>query len=170
MNMTQQQESIQSLQTLLRSISSSPSTYLNNNVLIESLSSQGKLCRLEDKDLKIYKTSLNTFKRHCEAFIPGGFTHINQLRNGALIAIRKSLAQCTTKRKSQKQKIAELTLENSQLNLDLLMLTKLLRLSMRQTKLFALRCDNSAASALYAKEHRELLDMLSSVGNVAKEK
>ncbi|AIL63565.1 hypothetical protein [Pseudomonas alkylphenolica] len=167
MSSATQEQSIRNLCELLVLVSVNPGAYLQDSVLLSSLKSQGKLSSYHSEKLGISKTSLNTLKRHCEHYVSGGFTHLDQLRASALSAVTQATTPTSVKRRSQKDTIAKLTQENAQLNLDLLAMTKLLRLSMRQTRSFAQLCNDSVASALYAKESRELLDMLSTVGALA---
>ncbi|WP_422422251.1 hypothetical protein [Pseudomonas sp. GZD-222] len=159
-------KSVRALAALLESIVENPSNHLNNHGLRLSLISQGAICRFESLELGIHKVSLNTFKRHCAEFIPGGFGYFDELRTKANISLKKTSAHGLKKRKTQQELIAQLRQENTQLNLDLLALTKLLRISMNQTRSFVDLCSDEVASKLYVKESRELLDMLSVVGSL----
>ncbi len=44
-------------------IINNPQNYLNDNLLLESLISQGKLSKYQNEELNIYATSINTMKR-----------------------------------------------------------------------------------------------------------
>ncbi|MNJ45906.1 hypothetical protein D3C77_410210 [compost metagenome] len=160
------EKSVRALAALLGSIVEDPSSHLNRQNLSSPLTSQGAMCRFESMELGIQKTSLNTLKRYCADFLPGGFNHLDDLRIRANIALKKNSTYVQKKRKTQQELITQLRHENTQLNLDLLTLTKLLRISMNQTRSFVALCDDELASKLYEKESRELLDILSVVGSL----
>lgn len=137
-----------------------PEKYISDNNYLNSLRSQGGLCHLSIPERHIFPISLNTFKHYCQQFAPGGFSAINRLRLDALEALTNFTPPDNKPRKTQKKLISELQSENSQLTLDLLLLTKLLKISMRQTKFYAEQSGDQNIIELYHKERRELMDML----------
>ncbi len=148
---------------ILIDTSKHPDKYITNNDYLNSLRSQGGLCHLRIPERHIFPLSLNTFKHYCQQFAPGGFDAINKLRLDALEALRNYTQPENKPRKTQKKLISELQSENARLSLDLLLLTKLLKISMQQTKFYAEQSGDQNIIALYHKERRELMDMLTCV-------
>lgn len=80
--------STQSLKQLLEDVIKSPKDFLDNQLLIDSLTAQGKLAAFEDASRGIKKCSLNTLKERAGREFITGFTELDELRNSAKSAIK----------------------------------------------------------------------------------
>lgn len=72
-------ESIKNIQKLLIDICKNPALFADTNYLI-ILKSQGGLAKIEDNDLGISSSSINTLKRICEKEFEGGFEQLDKMR------------------------------------------------------------------------------------------
>lgn len=80
--------SIKNLKNLLIEIIKNPEKYIKDLSLMESLSSQGKLSKYENVDLKIFATSINTMKRL--SYYPDcDFEALDKLRVSAIESLKK---------------------------------------------------------------------------------
>ena len=154
---------MQGLMNLLEQVRLDPARFLDQTVLVQSLHSQGKLCRLSLPQFDVLAVSLNTFKRYCQDHVAGGFDAVDRQRRAARDAIEQIRHDGSARRKTQKRLIGELQAEKDQLLLDNLLLTQLLQMAMRQSRYYAQAGGDPQIMALHAKEHRELLDLLSCV-------
>lgn len=166
---TEQARYIQALIDLLDRVQKDPARFLDQSALIESLRSQGNLCRLTLPDVGLFAVSLNTFKRYCQRHAAGGFAALDRRRQAARTALDHARREGVTPRKTQKRIIDELHADNAQLTLDNLLLTKLLQLSMRQARYYATASGAPNLLALHDKEQREMLDLLSCVRSDTRE-
>lgn len=115
-----QTTSIENIRKLLQSIIASPSKYIDNKLLSNSLTSQASVAKInltisaEGESLVIKPMSLNTFKTRCEEKIPDGFAGMDALRKVAIRALAKTAAKPTPKnnrsRLALKDKVSELEL------------------------------------------------------------
>ncbi|MDR6914446.1 hypothetical protein J2X66_001310 [Pseudomonas sp. 3296] len=161
-----QETSILALIELLNEIKVNPSTYQTIPNFDLHLKNQASLCRLAIPDRSIIPSSLNTFKRYCAKVAPGGFQAIDQLRNTIhQLIINESNKSIRNPRATQKQKITKLQGDCERLNIDLLRLTKILKISMTQTAYYAHLNKEPTTIALFSKERRELVDMLSMISS-----
>lgn len=161
-----QTTSILSLISLLNEIKSNPSIYKTLPNFDFHLRSQGNLCRVSIPEKSIIPSSLNTFKRYCAKVAPGGFQAVNKLRSTVHLLIKNEIKKTTEKpRTTQKQTINRLQHDCARLNIDLLRLTKILKISMTQTAYYANIHKDPTLMALFHKERRELIDMLSTVSS-----
>ena len=85
--------STQSLKQLLEDVIKSPKDFLDNQLLIDSLTAQGKLAALEDASRGIERCSLNTLKERAEKEFIRGFEDLVVLRNSAKSAIKAAQNQ-----------------------------------------------------------------------------
>jgi hypothetical protein len=154
---------LQAMVDLLEHVQQEPARFREQSTLVESLQSQGKLCRLSMPDIGLFAVSLNTFKRYCQRHVAGGFDALDRRRKAARTAIERCRRVGPTARKTQKGLIGELQADNAQLTLDNLLLTKLLQVSMRQARFYATTSGTPSLMALHDKEQREMLDLLSCV-------
>lgn len=109
--------SIKNLKNLLITVINNPQDYLNDNLLLESLISQGKLSKYQNEELAIYATSINTMKR-LSSYPNCDFEALDKLRVSALEKIQnKNLTEnkTTYNRKDLLEKIE--VLEN-ELNIN----------------------------------------------------
>ncbi|WP_343350951.1 hypothetical protein [Pseudomonas sediminis] len=120
---TIQTASIESTRTLLLAIIDTPSKYLDEPIIRDSLISQGSLAKLEleidleGEPLRIRPLSINTFKKRCEERIPGGFPAIDRLRKSAALAINKEEQKPPKKNNRTRESILE-QLAEANLSLD----------------------------------------------------
>lgn len=129
--------------------------------LASALRSQGQLAKHSDPDLGISACALNTFKRACADF-PGGYRAFDALRLEALArleAARKNATPKTTKAALQ-SKAQSLSGELAILEGDLLLLTKMLELALRQARSYALDGKNKAIIELCRREQNAIRDMM----------
>lgn len=162
------ERSILSTIEFLQAVKKTPELFLYMENLEFHLKSQGGLCLLEIPDKGIMRCSLNTFKLHCSQEAPGGFEAVDKLRIETLQSLNNARSQSVHKKRlTQKQEIIKLTSDCDALNIDLLRLTLLLRMSMQQTSYYARLNNESATLALFEKERRELVDMMSTVGKIS---
>lgn len=82
--------STQSLKQLLEDMIKSPKDFLDNQLLIDSLTAQGKLAAFEDASRGIKKCSLNTLKERAAREFRTGFEDLDVLRNSAKSAIKSA--------------------------------------------------------------------------------
>lgn len=80
--------STQSLKQLLEDVIKSPTDFLDNQLLIDSLTAQGKLAAFEDASRGIKKCSLNTLKERAAREFITGFMELNNKRTSAKLAIK----------------------------------------------------------------------------------
>ena len=80
--------SIKNLKNLLIEIIKNPEKYIKDLPLMESLSSQGKLSKYENVDLKIFATSINTMKR-LSSYPDCDFEALDKLRVSAIEILKK---------------------------------------------------------------------------------
>jgi hypothetical protein len=80
--------SIKNLKNLLIEIIKNPEKYIKDLPLMESLSSQGKLSKYENVDLKIFATSINTMKR-LSSYPDCDFEALDKLRVSAIESLKK---------------------------------------------------------------------------------
>jgi hypothetical protein len=80
--------STQSLKQLLEDVIKSPKDFLDNQLLIDSLTAQGKLAAFEDASRGIKKCSLNTLKERAAREFITGFTELDNKRDSAKSAIK----------------------------------------------------------------------------------
>ncbi len=80
--------SIKNLKNLLIEIIKNPDKYIKDLPLMESLSSQGKLSKYENVDLKIFATSINTMKR-LSSYPDCDFEALDKLRVSAIESLKK---------------------------------------------------------------------------------
>jgi hypothetical protein len=80
--------STQSLKQLLEDVIKSPKDFLDNQLLIDSLTAQGKLAAFEDASRGIKKCSLNTLKERAAREFITGFMELNNKRTSAKLAIK----------------------------------------------------------------------------------
>ncbi|MNF51693.1 hypothetical protein D3C84_330170 [compost metagenome] len=159
-----QRTSILSLISLLNEIKSNPKIYKMLPNFDFHLRSQGNLCRMSIPEKSIIPSSLNTFKRYCAKVAPGGFEAVDKLRSTVYLLITREIKKTTEKpRTTQKQAINRLQRDCARLNIDLLRLTKILKISMAQTAYYANIHKDPTLTALFHKERRELIDMLTTV-------
>ena len=120
---TIQTASIENTRKLLMAIIATPSKYLNNSFIRESLISQASLAKLtlettiEGETLHISPMSLNTFKQRSEERLPGGFFAVDRLRKNAASVINKEDKKPPTKNNRTREAILE-QLAELNLNLD----------------------------------------------------
>lgn len=81
--------SIKNLKKLLIEIIKKPEDYINDSYLIEALSSQGKLSKYENLELKIFATSINTMKR-LSSYPDCDFEALDKLRVSAIENLKKN--------------------------------------------------------------------------------
>ena len=77
-------QSVFALQALLQELIHKPGSADQNEVLLNSLKSQGALSKYCDETRGIYASSVNTLKRICEKSLDGGFDALDRLRIAAL--------------------------------------------------------------------------------------
>lgn len=148
---------------LLNDVISNPASFNSQAGLPEALRSQSALAKYTNPRYKIIASSLNTFKRNCALYAPGGFADVDRLRKQAAIALSRASNPEKARRKTQKELISFLQKEISSMGVDLLVLTNLLTRSMNQTRYYACLSTDNSVLALYEKERREIIDMLTCV-------
>ncbi|MBC7475327.1 MAG: hypothetical protein H7263_13635 [Candidatus Sericytochromatia bacterium] len=82
----QNKANLMKLREFLLEVCTNYTNYLNNELVINALGSQGNLAKYEDKELGIQISSLNTLKRTSEKLFDNGFNEIDKLR---LLALEK---------------------------------------------------------------------------------
>jgi len=108
--------STQSLKQLLEDVIKSPKDFLDNQLLIDSLTAQGKLAAFEDASRGIERCSLNTLKERAEKEFIRGFEDLDVLRNSAKSAIKSTQSK---KNKPKPGTIADLKVEKHKLEYEL---------------------------------------------------
>jgi hypothetical protein len=115
MNTTEiNQQKVLTSKSFLLEIIKSPSDFVNDVELFDSLKSQGGLAKLEVQSRNITSCSLNTLKNASETLLNRGFTELDELRKNAKNAIEGAKLGRTTNTKTRtglKQKIADLNTE-----------------------------------------------------------
>lgn len=114
-----QATSLECTRKLLLSVISTPSSYLDNKIIRDSIISQGAIAKLEitltieGEIFDIRPMSLNTYKTRSNERIPGGFLTMDTLRKNAEQAISRAVNNLPAKnsrtRESLSEKIVELT-------------------------------------------------------------
>ncbi|WP_338579945.1 hypothetical protein [Pseudomonas sp. ML2-2023-6] len=118
-----QTSSIEHTRKLLLAIIATPSKFLDDALIVESLVSQASLAKLDlqiivhDECLNISPISLNTFKQRSEERISGGFAAIDSLRKNAVLVVRKEKNKTPTRNNRTKEAMTE-QLAELKLNLD----------------------------------------------------
>jgi|GEM_PF-1180479 hypothetical protein len=157
-------QSVLNLRNLLQDITIAPDKYLEQNLIIQSLKSQGLLAKFSDEPKGIFPSSINTQKRIAANVVDGGYEALDQLRVNALLAVEKKANTNNQPDKETKAglllTIKELESEKQSIRNDLLLLTLAFEKSLRQGARYASLADPSI-QALCKKEQRELLDILS---------
>lgn len=74
------------LREFLLDVCSNPNIYINSELLLKALMSQGNLSKYENQEYEIIASSLNTLKRTCEKLFDNGFDELDKLR---VIALEK---------------------------------------------------------------------------------
>lgn len=154
--------SVRALQELLQNVCSEPGE-LDTVNFISVLSSQGALAAFSDADRDIHPCSLNTFKRACSQ-LPGGFEAFNNLRLRALRALQEKeltnhCAQPTKKRQLQ-NRVVELQRRLDCATEDLLLLTRILDRSMRQSRQYARDSKSETILERCMRDQSEIRDLL----------
>ena len=108
--------STQSLKQLLEDVIKSPKDFLDNQLLIDSLTAQGKLAAFEDASRGIKKCSLNTLKERAAREFRTGFTELDNKRDSAKSAIKAAQNQ---KNKPKSGSKADLIDKNHQLEYEI---------------------------------------------------
>ena len=108
--------STQSLKQLLEDVIKSPKDFLDNQLLIDSLTAQGKLAAFEDASRGIKKCSLNTLKERAAREFIAGFTELDNKRDSAKSAIKAAQNQ---KNKPKSGSKADLIDKNHQLEYEI---------------------------------------------------
>lgn len=88
--------SINNLRSLLMEVIKNPHDHLNDPLLLDSLVSQGKLSKYQNKELNIYSTSINTMKR-LSVYPNCDFEELDKLR---IIALEKINTEKNNKNKT----------------------------------------------------------------------
>ena len=84
MNTTEiNQQKVLTSKSFLLEIIKSPSDFVNDVELFDSLKSQGGLAKLEVQSRNITSCSLNTLKNASETLLNRGFTELDELRKNA---------------------------------------------------------------------------------------
>lgn len=159
------QLSLLALCDLLRDIVSNPHSYVNYASINNALHSQGALAKFVDESRGIHSSSINTQKRISENVLEDGYQTLNKLRLTAQLSIEQfNLSSQIPKKDTRAGLLAiieQLKADKQSLKEEMLLLTMVLDRSLRQSERYASQA-NSAIQALCKKEHRELLDILSS--------
>jgi hypothetical protein len=133
------------------------------NELKVALGSQGGLSRYGAPSLGITGCALNTLKRSC-TIIPGGFPALDALRRHAERALRepdeRAAPRADTKRELQ-DRVTRVKLERDAATEDLALLTRMLEVSMHQTRMCALESGDPALIERCRREQEAMRDMLS---------
>ena len=108
--------STQSLKQLLEDVIKSPKDFLDNQLLIDSLTAQGKFAAFEDASRGIERCSLNILKERAEKEFIRGFKDLDVLRNSAKSAIKSAQNK---KNKPKPDSIAGLKDEKRKLKYEL---------------------------------------------------
>ena len=158
-------QSVFALQALLQELIHKPGSAYQNEVLLNSLKSQGALSKYCDEKRGIYASSINTLKRICEKSLDGGFDALDRLRIAALESIENEKQKVSRSNKitrtGMSQRIDELEAHNQLLQQELLLLSHLLNKAMGQARYYAEQSDKGNVHVLCDKEQKELRTFLS---------
>lgn len=155
--------SVAALKSLLEEAAANP-TSPDAQELKSYLGSQGRLARYSNEALGIEACSLNTMKRAC-VFVDGGFDAVDALRRRALAALSAfevEPADPTEGSKRQLQRRAKRLRERLDASTeDLILMTRVLEMAMRQAKRYAIESGNPGTVERCNREQSDLRDMLS---------
>lgn len=129
------------------------------------LKSQAALAHYKNDTLGIFPCSLNTLKRSA-VILPGGFEALNSARVSLQAALSEGSASPRHVANSKRQIAARnisLAKQLQHFDEDLLLLTRLLEMAMRQARSYAEGSKDSRVIARCAKEQDSIYDMLSLV-------
>jgi hypothetical protein len=148
------------LKLLLERAEADPKEFVDHP-LAQCLLSQSALASYESAEEEIYACSLNTFKRACIE-VPGGFKAINalRLRLQEKIELARSSAPPKTTKRSLQSKSDYLTKELSLADGDLLVLTKMLEIALRNGRQYAIESRNPSIIERCRREQDEIRDMM----------
>ena len=161
--MERHRKSVLALRSLLLEVCKTPASFADNAALIVALKSQGALAAFEDDEREVVSSSLNTVKRVSALALPGGFGELNALRVRAALLLRRAIANPKRAYGSKgdlKRRVDSLGEANNLLRRDLLLITKVVDLSMRQARRYA-ELAGPDVSAKCQREQRELYAFLS---------
>lgn len=157
-------QSIFALCSYLQEVAQTPDKIVDEE-LIAALKSQGALAKYSNQMRNIVSSSINTMKRICAQYLDGGFDALDRLRVITLRTIEDSRNRNTSSnkitRKYMVQRIKELKLSNQKLKQELLLITQLLEISMRQARYYANQSMQDSLRILCEKEQQEIRAHLS---------
>ncbi len=153
--------SILELERLLRLVISEPEKYLEDDLLISCLKSQGALAKYHNEGRGIYASSLNTIKRISEASFDNGFFKIDQLRIAAANAIhshpKNTEKDPISSKAALKEKIKDLEILLNLVRKDCWHLSRSLKKALDIGRFYAERTGDVAIIENCAKEQRDIL-------------
>lgn len=153
-------DSTNKLSLFLKDIISDPHSFLAHPIAA-CLDNQTSLAAFDDPTLGIRGCALNTLKAAARE-VPGGFVAIDNLRTQAfskLHAARQPVRQKTTRAILQ-ETVAELSTSISLYEGDLLLLTQMLELALRQGRQYAIEGTNQATIERCRREQNDIRDMM----------
>jgi hypothetical protein len=154
--------SLLALRALLEKAAEEPRTF-TEHTLTSALKRQGDLASFSDPSLGIKGCALNTFKRACIE-LPGGYEAMDRLRLNALTRINEVRSADSSPPKTTKvalqSTVSLLKGGIAAADGDLLLLTKMLELSLRQARQYANDSHDKVIIERCRRQQAEIRDMM----------
>lgn len=159
-------DSVMALFKVLTEVNSTGIFNSEQNLLIQSLGTQGAMAKLHIEELQIRGMSLNTLKRIANDHLVGGFDRLDELRKACLVKLagakteeEHQAAKRSDTRRALQNRVLELEQTIDRLNEDFMFLSERLGVAMKQARIYAVEA-GTEATARCRREQREMLNSL----------